>query len=152
MGQRAGEDHNAASAVKAVSVEGCMKNTFVEFRNGKGADGLKAKDTRLCAKWRWSLHQQPPYNYKSKWKRTPGQCSEAMLSGKFELHVTQWHRYYEASVRRQGEHLWSTSCLNADSSNGSESILTRVDAQITAEKLMVEFAALATEAAKCEGA
>jgi len=93
-------------------------------------DDLNTKDTRLEYRWKWSrVASRVPEEEIKKW--THFQCSKATV-GSWTLWSTQWNSgsdvNYEASIRYRDEHIARLGDFK-----------TRLDAQIAAEKLLVDW-------------
>ncbi len=112
-------------------------------QRGKGCDVLCRDDKRLKFKWMWNRDCEnsggPDSNTKAGQKRSPGQCSEAILENGWSLEATFWHTEYAANVERSRRPI-ASYCVNYDSgTKGKPPLLTRLDAQLKAEQLFEEL-------------
>ena len=110
---------------------------------GKTCDALRAEDKRLKFKWMWTKDCKrsmgPDSNTKAGQKRSPGQCSEAILENGWSLEATFWHTEYAANVEL---HRRPFASYHVDYDKGTKenlSLLTRLDAQLKAEQLFEEL-------------
>ncbi len=110
---------------------------------GKTCDALRAKDKHLKFKWMWTKDCEnsggPDKNTKEGQKRSPSQCSEAILENGWSLEATFWHTEYAANVER---HRRPLSSYRVDYDSGTREkppLLTRLDAQLKAEQLFEDL-------------
>lgn len=110
---------------------------------GKGCDRLGTKKDGLKLKWRWSrvceMSWCPGDKRRHDQRRLPCQTCSAK-KGDFEFEVVLWHTHYEARVEYKGEHLTSFNKEIDDTIEWKgEVLIERVQAQLKAEKLLIDF-------------
>jgi len=110
-----------------------LRKEIEMYERHKG-DDLLSKDRRLKYSWQWSrVAARIPKEEIRKW--THFQVSEAYV-GDWEINATQWGAepvYYTASIRYRSNYIKS---VGKDRETG---FITRIDAQIAAEKLLVDW-------------
>lgn len=120
-----------------------MSNDGIIITKGKGIDRLGTKKDGLKLKWKWNRvcdRSWPPSAPERKDKRrTPGQGCFAD-AGDFRYEVTAWHTHYEARVRyRCGILIRFDKDINDTTKWEGEVLLERVQAQLKAENLLIDF-------------
>lgn len=108
-----------------------MQDNFLfdsDKQRGIGVDRLGTKKDGLKLKWIWG---NKFYSWTEKDGTIPSQICTTEL-GYFTLEVIFWHTYYEAELR----HIDGT--LKSIGDNDNKIILTRIDGQKIAEKLLRE--------------
>ena len=112
-------------------------------QRGFGCDALQPKDERLKFKWQWIQERRLSWSRgdhrKKSNKRSPCQCSEAVLKNGWVLETTFWHTEYEASVEHYDETVVSYRTRYDEETKSEPPLLTRIDAQLKAEQLFEEM-------------
>lgn len=110
-------------------------------QRGKGVDRKGTKKDGLKLKWSWTRVCERSWFPGSKElkdnRRTPGQVCFAEY-GDFLCKVIFWHTHYEARIEHCGELLLYHDKDTGDSKKG-EVLVTRLQAQLKAEQLLVDF-------------
>lgn len=108
-------------------------------QRGKDCDALCSEDKRLKFKWLWTedcyRSGGPSAETAAGLKRSPGQCSEAILKNGWRLEVTFWHTDYDAEVGRYGRVVESYHIHYDEGTKKEPVLITRLNAQLKAEQL-----------------
>lgn len=112
-------------------------------QRGKGCDRKGTKKDGLRLKWQWTRVCERSWPAGSKERkdkrRTPGQVCFAKI-GRFTVEAIFWHTEYEALLGylNYGRETLRTYKKRAEDKDG-EVLVTRLQAQLKAEQLLVEF-------------
>ncbi len=98
-------------------------------QRGKNCDRMGTKKDGLKLNWLWGSHR---------YEKKAGQICRAKMGEGFVLQAIFWHTNYEALVSWYGDTIVNWSKDYHDD-YGGEVLVTRLQAQLMAEKLVVDF-------------
>lgn len=122
---------------------------------GVGCDAICNKNPQLIFKWKWTITRGRYAKSRKLVKyvvngnhifqrrriivHVPCQTSHAKLKNGWTLKALFWHTMYEARVSKNGEHISSYMLEPDEATKKDLALLTRLDAQLMAEKLFEEL-------------